>query len=213
MHDNGFAVEVLDEMPDDGRRYELIDGALIVTPAPPREDQRSCIALAMSIEHVRRPHYELVDGALIVTPSPQWEHQLAANEITARLREAAPVDVYVFGASMDVTTDSGTGVEPDVCVVRRSDLVPDEPYRGVPVLVVEVLSPSSDGIDRLLKRHVYASMGVPSYWIVDLADPSITVLDLVDDDYAERMTVHGDDVLSVDLPFPVTACPSELILA
>jgi Uma2 family endonuclease len=29
-----FTVEDLDAMPDDGNRYELIDGALIVTPAP-----------------------------------------------------------------------------------------------------------------------------------------------------------------------------------
>ena len=29
-----FTVEDLDRMPDDGRRYELIDGMLIVSPAP-----------------------------------------------------------------------------------------------------------------------------------------------------------------------------------
>ena len=29
-----FTVEDLDRMPDDGRRYELIDGMLIVSPGP-----------------------------------------------------------------------------------------------------------------------------------------------------------------------------------
>ena len=29
-----FTVDELDRMPDDGRRYELIDGVLIVSPAP-----------------------------------------------------------------------------------------------------------------------------------------------------------------------------------
>jgi Uma2 family endonuclease len=30
----------LESMPDDGHRYELVEGALIVTPAPPRRHQR-----------------------------------------------------------------------------------------------------------------------------------------------------------------------------
>jgi hypothetical protein len=29
-----FTVAVLDRIPDDGRRYELLDGALIVSPRP-----------------------------------------------------------------------------------------------------------------------------------------------------------------------------------
>ena len=30
-----FSVDELDRMPDDGRRYELLDGVLIVTPGKP----------------------------------------------------------------------------------------------------------------------------------------------------------------------------------
>ncbi|HWR46507.1 MAG TPA: Uma2 family endonuclease, partial [Pseudonocardiaceae bacterium] len=29
-----FTVEDLERMPDDGRRYELLDGVLVVSPAP-----------------------------------------------------------------------------------------------------------------------------------------------------------------------------------
>ncbi|MPZ60357.1 MAG: hypothetical protein GEU93_03480 [Propionibacteriales bacterium] len=37
----------LDAMPDDGHRYELIDGALIVTPAPAHRHQRGVLELAV----------------------------------------------------------------------------------------------------------------------------------------------------------------------
>ena len=30
----GLTVDDLEAMPDDGRRYELIDGAIVMTPAP-----------------------------------------------------------------------------------------------------------------------------------------------------------------------------------
>jgi Uma2 family endonuclease len=40
-----LTVADLDAMPDDGHRYELIDGALIVTPAPVVRHQRVSMAL------------------------------------------------------------------------------------------------------------------------------------------------------------------------
>ena len=39
---------------------------------------------------------------------------------------------------------------------------------GVPLLVAEVLSPSTARYDRLVKRRLYQRCGVPSYWVVDL---------------------------------------------
>lgn len=40
-----FSRQDLESMPDDGRRYELVDGTLIVTPAPSRAHQRAAAAL------------------------------------------------------------------------------------------------------------------------------------------------------------------------
>jgi Uma2 family endonuclease len=91
--------------------------------------------------------------------------------------------------------------------------VPGESYLSVPVLAVEILSPSSVGVDRLLKRHVYATLGVPSYWIVDLDEPAVTVLTLVSGSYVDQATVVGDDQLTVAEPFPVTFQPSQLVRA
>lgn len=45
-----FAVEDLDRMPDDGRRYELIDGMLIVSPASNLGHQRVVVVFVSLLE-------------------------------------------------------------------------------------------------------------------------------------------------------------------
>lgn len=45
-----FTREALETMPDDGRRYELVDGSLIVTPAPSRRHQRVVVRLAVLLD-------------------------------------------------------------------------------------------------------------------------------------------------------------------
>jgi Uma2 family endonuclease len=45
-----FSVSDLDRMPDDGHRYELLDGTLIVSPAPGPPHQRVAVMLCHTLE-------------------------------------------------------------------------------------------------------------------------------------------------------------------
>lgn len=104
--------------------------------------------------------YEAVDGGLLVTPAPRNLHQDAVGELHVLLhaycRETAawrvrraPSDVVVFGTNL---------VQPDLYLAER--LVAEQKQLSakelpLPVLVIEVLSPSTARNDRVIKRGLY----------------------------------------------------------
>ncbi len=142
--------------------------------------------------------YELVDGALLVSAEPSLQHQRVTMQLARLLQDAAPADLEVF-LPVDVRLTPVRQLAPDVTVVRREDAT-GRRLDGAPLLVVEVLSPSTRAVDLTLKRRVLEEAGVPSYWFVDPDDGVVTVLELEDGAYRE--VARGDDV-TVERPFPV----------
>jgi Uma2 family endonuclease len=55
-----FTVHDLEGMPDDGRRYELIDGELIVSPAPGWSHQEAALELAVRLRQNCTPEYRVL---------------------------------------------------------------------------------------------------------------------------------------------------------
>ncbi len=115
--------------------------------------------------------FECVDGQLLVSPSPRLAHQstLGAFMIALSAYTRAHACGAVFMAPTDLELDPFTLVQPDLLVLplvngRR----PIEEHEiGRPLLLVEVLSPSTARFDRVVKRARYQREGV-EYWIVDL---------------------------------------------
>ena len=142
--------------------------------------------------------YELIDGALLVSAEPSLQHQRVSLQLLRLLQDAAPEDSEVF-LPIDVRLSPTRQIAPDVTVVRRDDAT-GRRLDGTPLLVVEVLSPSTRTVDLVLKRRVLEEADVPSYWLVDPDDGVVTVLELEDGAYRE--VARGDDV-TVERPFPV----------
>jgi Uma2 family endonuclease len=104
-----------------------------------------------------------------------------------------------------VLLTEGGVLEPDAGLIRAGIPTP----RGVVGyfaadvgLVVEVVSPSSRTMDRVLKPAQFAAAGVPWYWRVE-NDPRVEILafELVQAEYVERCRLLEAGVLPG--PFPV----------
>ncbi|HKN52053.1 MAG TPA: Uma2 family endonuclease, partial [Amycolatopsis sp.] len=156
-----------------------------------------------------RRRYELVDGTLLVSPSPRPLHQRVVARLLAALTPVCPADCEVLPAPVDVVLDEHTVLIPDVVVGRR-DTFTDRALVGVPVLAVEVVSPSSRHIDLHLKPARLAAAGCPYYWIVDPRVPSLSCFRLRD--YAYELVGEGreDEVVKLDDPYELTLRATDL---
>jgi Uma2 family endonuclease len=116
--------------------------------------------------------HELLDGEHVVTPAPALLHQRVLGELYVELRQAVVehAALELFLSPADVRLGPRTLVQPDLFIIGSD---PEQRPRewtevGIPLLAVEVLSPSTAARDRGKKRRLYLDAGVEEYWIVDL---------------------------------------------
>jgi Uma2 family endonuclease len=124
--------------------------------------------VAAMAEADERHRYELSrEGVLSIMPPARPEHQI----IVARL--AHWFHTHGYGPEEvvpDCGIDVGGGRQPDLTVWAKGQ--PPRSARSVYAgleglrLIVEVVSPDSEAIDRVIKRDEYAAAGAARYWIV-----------------------------------------------
>lgn len=115
--------------------------------------------------------YEIIAGDLYVTPPPTLTHQKIIMNLSYVLEGFIRAHGLgqLYPGPVDVLFAEGDYLAPDLVFVRadRTQILKERGVEGAPDLVIEVVSPSTAGRDRTLKRERYAAFGVAEYWVVD----------------------------------------------
>jgi Uma2 family endonuclease len=120
-----------------------------------------------------RYRVELTDGVIAVSPSASNPHQFMAMALGMRLYEKRTEGLTV-NQSANVELAHNTSRIPDVLVVRSG--LKRKWYRGDEVVVaIEIESPSSVRDDRTMKPQLYAEVGIPHYWRIELEPELVAV--------------------------------------
>ncbi len=158
--------------------------------------------------------YELVDGELSRMSLGTGEH----GDISEFLNDEFKAEIKRLGLNW-VSKDMKIGIQsprgtrwetariPDVVVLlleqwnnlkKRESFIPlNEPP---PLLVVEVVSPSTVTVDYRAKHSEYAVLDIPEYWIVDPIDRKVTVCILKDGAYSDEIFVGDITIVSPTFP-------------
>jgi Uma2 family endonuclease len=159
---------------------------------------------------VRVPeHYvaEMFDGELYASPRPAFPHTRAGMALIAKL--GGPFDLDRGGPGgwfllSEPELHFGNDVlVPDIAGWRRERLpaIPNVAYLTLaPDWICEVVSPSTEYIDRGKKLRIYAREGVADAWLVDPLQQSLEVLALASGSL-ERIAEHRGVVTVRARPF------------
>jgi Uma2 family endonuclease len=116
---------------------------------------------------------ELINGQLYMSPSPTNKHQWLLISMVRTIADfvetnslgkilIAPSDVYL--------DEESNALQPDIYFIANTNVsqpLDDFPYKGIPDLIVEFLSPGNSKHDLVTKKELYEKFGVKEYWIID----------------------------------------------
>jgi Uma2 family endonuclease len=154
---------------------------------------------------------EILAGDLYATPRPALRHAYAASQLGAEL--IGPFDRGRGGPGGWLFLDeaelhlAGDVVVPDLAGWRRARLpaVPDEPFLTIaPDWVCEVVSPSTERVDRSVKLDIYAREGVGHAWLVDPIARTLEIYRLDAGKWLRANTCGGDHIVNAE-PFDILA--------
>lgn len=152
----------------------------------------------------KKQRAELIDGEIYLLSSPTFEHQRIISKLNVLFENffdnkgcvpvIAPFDVILEDK------DEKNVVQPDLLVICDKSKINDRGYKGVPDLIVEVLSPSTASRDYVEKMNLYMRYGVKEYWIINPKSKTIEIFNLNEDGYyGIPKTFSKDDVVKSEI--------------
>jgi len=152
--------------------------------------------------------YELVDGELVAMSLATGKHggitKFLEKELDGEIERTGLPWIALQGL-VGVRCPRGIGLDtvriPDVVVMQRDDWQALQEREAVidfdlsaPLLVIEVISPSTKNVDYRAKRTEYAARDIPEYWIVDPLEAKVSVL-INSDGWYDVTEFYGDELI------------------
>ena len=157
---------------------------------------------------------EIIEGELVLSPRPAAPHAVAASMLMSELggpfaRGRAGPGGWILLVEPELHL-GGHILVPDLAGWRRETMsvVANQPFFTIrPDWVCEVLSPSTERLDRSAKLALYAAAGVGHAWLVNPLQHTLEVLQLSAETPTRwlSLAVFRDDAQVQGAPFEVFA--------
>ena len=118
-------------------------------------------------------HVELIEGR-VIEMSPMGSLHATAVALTGRTLENAFGQGYFARWQMPLDVGEFSEPEPDIAIIQGDVRQFKDAHPTTAVLIVEVAE-TSLSYDRIEKASIYAKIGIPDYWILNLVNRQLEV--------------------------------------
>lgn len=151
-------------------------------------------------EMTEQEKVEFINGEVVVHSPVKFEHSDASGNLYTLLRFFVRKHHLGFvGHEKVLVSLTRNDYEPDVCFFRSEvaeHFSPKQMKFPAPDFVAEVLSPSTEEVDRTVKFADYAAHGVREYWILDPATKMLEQYVSTGDEFELRLKSDNGTVAS-----------------
>ena len=166
------------KFPNNGKRWEIIDGVPYMMASPSDNHQLSLGGLfSVFFTHLRGKKCRVF---------------------------VAPFDVRLSLLNEKRSIDARNVIQPDISIYCDIKNVDERGGYASPDLVVEVISPSSKKQDRQRKFQLYERAGVKEYWIVEPVYEEVEIYRLIEGKFVKIGEYENDG--EALLPAPEVGC-------
>ena len=126
---------------------------------------------------------EMIDGKIYLMARPDSRHLIIQRNLSEIFRDYFKKNKRKCTAisEMQIYIDEYNYVEPDVLIYCIDNNKKKD--RRIPVIIIEVLSPSTWKKDVTSKMQKYAEIGIEEYWTIDYLAKRINIYKLNGDKY------------------------------
>lgn len=147
--------------------------------------------------------WEIIDGVPYMQAAPAPVHQEVLTELVRQMANyltGKPCKVYPapFCVRLPLGNEKNEKevkniVEPDISIICDRSKIDDKGCNGAPDMIIEIISPSSIKMDRVVKFNKYEKAGVKEYWIVEPDQKLVSVVVLQSNQKYGRTELYTED--------------------
>ncbi len=165
----------------------------------PKFEQKYSYANYLTWDESER--WEILDGIPYMQASPSRRHQEISLSLLMKFANYLEgKSCKVYHAPFCVRLDESKNdyevkdvVEPDITIVCDASKLDENGCKGSPDMIIEIISPSSGKLDKIIKFNKYEKAGVKEYWIVEPELKLLSVFRLTSNGSYGRPEMYSDE--------------------